>query len=80
MGILYVDSLFNNIPLEDIIDIYANTPFENMEKVEGLSKTEFQEHLSLATKESHFILNGKLFKQVDGVAMGYESLLLPGVC
>ena len=41
-----------------------------MEKVEGLSKIEFKELLSLATKESYFIFNGQLYKQVDGVAMG----------
>ena len=41
-----------------------------MEKVEGLSKIEFKELLSLATKESYFVFNGQLYKQVDGVAMG----------
>ena len=69
MGSLGVDSLFTNIPLEETIDICANTLFENTEKVEGLSKIEFKELLFLATKESYFIFNGKLYKQVDGVAM-----------
>ena len=40
-----------------------------MEKV-GLSKIEFKELLSLATKNSYFIFNRQLYKQVDGVAMG----------
>ena len=31
---------------------------------------EFKELLSLATKESYFFSNGKLYKQIDGVAMG----------
>ena len=70
MGSLDVDSLFTNIPLEEIIDICTNSLFENMEKVEGLSKIEFKELLSLATKESYFVFNGQLYKQVDGVAMG----------
>ena len=70
MESLDVDSLFTNIPLEETIDICTNTLFENMEKVEGLSKIEFKELLSLATKESYFIFNGKHYKQVDGVAMG----------
>ena len=56
MGSLDVDSLFTNIPLEETIDICTNTLFENTEKVEGLSKIEFREVLSLATKESYFIL------------------------
>ena len=38
MGSLDVDSLFTNIPLEETIDICTNALFENMEKVEGLSK------------------------------------------
>ena len=41
-----------------------------MEKIEGLSKIEFKELLSLATKESYFNFNGKLYKQVDRVAVG----------
>ena len=40
--------------------ISALALFENTEKVEGLSKTEFKELLSLATKESYFSFNGKL--------------------
>ena len=68
MGSLYVDSLFTNILLEETIDICANTLFENKEKVEGLSKIEFKELLSLATKESYVIFNRKLHKQVDRVA------------
>ena len=54
MGSLDVDSLFTNILLEETIDICTNTLFENMEEVEGLSKIEFKELLSLATRESYF--------------------------
>ena len=70
MGSPDADSLFTIIPLEETIDICANTLFENMEKVEGLSKIEFKELLSLATKKFYFIFNGKLYQQVEGVAMG----------
>ena len=73
IGSLAVDSLFINIPLEETIDICTNTLFENTEKVEGLSKREFKELLFLATKESYIIFNGKLYKQVDGIAMGSPS-------
>ena len=54
IGSLDVDFLFTNIPLEETIDICTNTLFENTEKVEGLSKIEFKELLSLATKEFFF--------------------------
>ena len=70
MRSLDADSIFNNIPLEETIDICANTLFHETEKVEGLSKIEFNELLSFATKESCFIFNGKVFKQVDGLTMG----------
>ena len=70
MGSQDVDSIFANIPLEETIDIYRNTLFENIEKVAGLSKIEFKQLSSLATKESYLIFNGQLYKQVDGVALG----------
>ena len=38
VGRLDVDSLFTNILLEETIDICTNKPFENTEKLEGLSK------------------------------------------
>ena len=55
VGSLDVDSLFVNIALEETIDICTNTIFENTEEVEDLSKIEFKELLSLATKESYFM-------------------------
>ena len=70
MGSLDVDFLFTNISLEETIDICTNARFENKEKVEGLLKIEFKELLFLATKQSYFIFNGKLYKQVHGVTMG----------
>ena len=65
-----VDSLFTNIPLERTIEICTNELFKESEAVEALSKTEFKELLSLATKNSHFIFDGTLYKQIDGVAIG----------
>ena len=37
MGSLDVDSLFTSISLEETINVWTNTLFENTEKVEGLS-------------------------------------------
>ena len=51
------DYLFTNMPLEETSSIWTKKLFENTEKVVGLSKTEFDELLSLATKESYFIYN-----------------------
>ena len=75
MGSLDVNSLFINIPLEEIIEICTNELFKESETAKGLSKSEFKELLSLATKDLHFIYEATLYKQIDGVAMG--SLLDP---
>ena len=70
MGSLDLDSLFTNIPLEGTIEICTNELFKEFETVEGLSKTEFKELLSLAIKDAHSVFDGTLYKQIDGVAMG----------
>ena len=70
MGSLDVDSLFTNIPLEETINICTELICDQNDSIEGLNKSEFKELLSLATKESYFIFNEILYKQIDGVAMG----------
>ena len=57
MGSLDVDSLFTNIALEETIGMCTNELFKESETVEGLSKSEFKELLSPATKDSHFIFD-----------------------
>ena len=66
---LDVVSPFANIPLKETIDICTDILFENPEKV-GLSKIEFKELLSLATKEFYCIFNGKFYKQTNGMIIG----------
>ena len=63
-----VDSVLTNLPLHETIDICTNALFKSREKVR-VSKIEFKELFSLATKKSYFIYNRELYKQVDGVAM-----------
>ena len=70
MGNLDIDSLCTNILLEKSIEICATKIFETTERDDGLSKIEFKELLSVATKEFSFIFNRKLYKQVEGVTMG----------
>ena len=70
MGSLDVDSLFTNISLEETIEICTNQFLKESETVERLSKTEFKVLLSLATKDSHFIFDGTLYKQIGGVVLG----------
>ena len=58
------------------VKVYALILFLKILKAEDLSKIEFKKHLSLATKESCFIFNGNLCKQVNGVAMGSPLALI----
>ena len=73
MGSLDVDSLFTNIPLEETINICTELIYDQNDSIEGLNKSEFKELLSLATKESYFIFNEILQKQIDGAAMRLSS-------
>ena len=54
----------------ETIEICTNELFNESETVEGLSKTEFKELLSVATKDSHSIFDGTLYQQINDVAMG----------
>ena len=70
MGSSDVNSLFTNIPPNETYDICINQLFEKTDTVEGFTKSELKELLCLATKESYFIFNNLLYKQMDGITMG----------
>ena len=70
MSSLHVDSLFTNIPLEETINICIKSIYNQNNSAEVLNKSKFKELLSLATKESYFIFNEFLYKQIEDVAMG----------
>ena len=70
MGSLNVDSLFTSMPLKETINICTNLLYNNVDVIEGTNKSEFENLLSLATQELHFMFNNIFYKQKDGVAMG----------
>ena len=70
MASLDVDSLFTNIPLAETIDICCNLLYQHAETVDGLTRNEFKELLTIATTDSFILFNGNFFQQIDGVAMG----------
>ena len=66
-----VTSLFTNIPLDETIDIILNKLFPISDTTyHGFNRSTFKEMLQLATHDTHFLFNEKLYKQTDGVAMG----------
>ena len=52
MNSLNIDSLFNNILLEETIEIFPNDLFKHNDIVRGLEKSEFKDLLFIATKWS----------------------------
>ena len=69
-----VSSLFTNIPLDETIDLCTDLIFDEYDKLQyrdcSLDRTQFRKLLGFAVKENHFVFNGQLFDQIDGVAMG----------
>ena len=65
-----IESLFTNIPLNEMIDICVNPVYHKKEKIEGLLERHFKRLLTFATKSSCFVFNGIFYSQIDGVAMG----------
>ena len=68
--ILDVDSLFTRVSLDETIDICFNQLSETTDTVESFRKSELKQLLCLATKESYFIFNNLLYKQIDVAAIG----------
>ena len=69
-----VSSLFTCIPLDEVIDMCVNLLFDEHDTISyndcKFNRNNFRKLLTFAVKENHFLFNGKLYDQVDGVAMG----------
>ena len=66
-----VQSLFTNVPLSETIDIIINKLFPtDTELFHNFDKDSFKKLLELAVLDTHFIFNGHVYKQTDGMAMG----------
>ena len=65
-----VTSLFTNIPLEETIQICLNKLYSDNDKVNNLTRKQLSKLLNIACRENHFMFNGKMYDQIDGVAMG----------
>ena len=69
MASLDVESLFTNIPLEETIENCVNDLFFDKSKIDNLSKQDVYDLLSVAAKESLFIFDNSVYRQIDGIAM-----------
>ena len=66
-----VQSLFTNVPLAETINICM----DRLYRCDGIEPPELPEHvlkqlIELCVKDNVFVFNGKVYSQIDGVAMG----------
>ena len=65
-----IASLFTNIPVDETIESISNHFFANCMYFEGFDRSQFTKLLSLSVKNCHFIFNGRIYQEIDVVAMG----------
>jgi hypothetical protein len=65
-----ISSLYTNIPLDETIGIILNHLYPSQVTSMTIPKNDMKELLTFATKNSHFLFNGKIYDQIDGVSMG----------
>ena len=65
-----VKSLFTNVPLEETIDIILNKIYDEKKIETNIPRNIMKDLLYLCTKHVHFNYGGKIYIQIDGVAMG----------
>ena len=70
MASLDIESLFTNIPLNEVIDICIADLFCDTNTIHNLDCNDMRELLTLAAYESFFIFDQVMYRQIDGVAMG----------
>ena len=61
-------SLFTSISFQETIDIAINLIFNHNPNL-NITKKELKKLFLFATSQTHFILNGKFYNQIEGVAM-----------
>ena len=68
-----VSSLFTNVPLDECVDLCVDLLFEDCDtfvfKDCKFNRDQFRKLLNFAVKDNHFVFNGQLYDQIDGVAM-----------
>ena len=65
-----ITSLFINVPLDETINLILDRLFHTDTHYHGFSREEYKKLVHFSVKDCHFIFNGSLYEQIDGVAMG----------
>ena len=65
-----VASLFTNVPLDRTIEIILKKIYDEQIVQTNIPRKEMKQLLLLCTKHVHFMYEGNIYMQIDGVAMG----------
>ena len=71
MASLDIESLFTSIPLNEVIYICIDDLFCDTNTIQNLDRNDMRELLNLAAYELFFIFDQIMYRQIDGVAMGF---------
>ena len=72
MASLDAESLFTNIPLNEVIDICTDDLFCDTNTIHDLHRNDMTEFLTLTAYQSFFIFDQVMYIQIDGIAMGSQ--------
>ncbi|CAF3249837.1 unnamed protein product [Rotaria sp. Silwood2] len=65
-----VVNLYTNIPVDATINIILKELYEDRPVPPIIERNDLKELLTFAIKKSHFLFDGKIYDQIDGVSMG----------
>ena len=65
-----VKSFFTNIHLQETIELCVDLLFNDKPNIDGFTKNDFRELLTIPMSESLVLFNSEYYKQIDGVAIG----------
>jgi hypothetical protein len=63
-------SLYTNIPINETIELILDYLYNDQLPTSVMKRLDMKKLLEFATKHSHFLFNGKIYDQKDGVSMG----------
>ncbi|CAF4296389.1 unnamed protein product [Rotaria sp. Silwood2] len=63
-------SLYTNVPVDETINIILKELYETRPVPPTIERNDLKKLLTFATTKSHFLFDGKIYDQIDGVSMG----------
>ena len=65
-----IKSLYTNVPIKETINIILDLAFPANDLFQKFDRASFKKLLEITLLDSYFVFNGKLYNQLDGLAMG----------